>query len=760
MAFVRSCRQVAISALLVSAALLQTSCGGGSSDDSGRSAPTYTIGGTILGLDEGFLDVGNGLDVVRISADPNTPGSEIAFTLDTPLPAGTGYDLRIINDTLAQFATQCDVVNGQGTMPASNVDRVLVRCTHVRSLRLLAGQIPLGTGSRDGFARDAKFNNPQGVAVDSAGHVYVADTNSHTIRRITPEGVVSTFAGSAGQLAFADGTGLEARFLNPESLAIDGAGNLYVNDANSAAIRRVTATGVVTSFGGHPAEMLVNHQGVAADASGNVYVSHLGSIVQFSSTGALIGSSNPGDGTFGSGNITVDIAGNLYIADKFYRVIRRITPAGVASILAGSLGEPGSTDGRGTGARFNQPDGIAVDSKGTVFVTDSADNTVRSITADGDVRTLAGSPGQSGYKDGTGTDARFARPKGVAIDAKGDLYVADSQNNLIRHLTQDGTVTTFAGSVGLTGSVNGVGANASFGVLRGIAADTANNVYVLDGASVRRITSDGRVTTLAGVPDQTGAVDGAGDVALFNLPTGIAVDFGGTVYVADTGNNTIRRIAPDGLVTTLAGTAGSPGSDDGIGAVARFNCPIGIAADAAGNVYVADSGNSSIRKITPVGVVTTLEGIWGPGGCLDTSGADPFGGYVGIAVDASGSVYTSEDSIHFVSRDSRPVAGYPGEPGYTDGLEDSSRLNRPRGIATDSAGEILVMDSGNAALRVTSPPFESPGWRTKTLVSNSTSSPEVRLGPLPQPFGNPQFLAVTQRRIYLTSGTAVLFIER
>jgi streptogramin lyase len=301
--------------------------------------------------------------------------------------------------------------------------------------------------------------------------------------------------------------------------------------------------------------------------------------------------------------VAVDTADNVYVADRFNDAIRKITPGGVVTTLVKTVSPPGSVNPLEP-SRFSDPFGVAVDVAGNIYVADTGNGTIRKIVPTGVVTNFAGTAGI------VGTLYLFNLPTGVAVDGTGNVYVADSRNEMIRKVTPAGIMTTLAGTAGKTGSADGVGSAALFDNPTGVAVDVAGNVYVADSGNdiIRKITLDGVVTTLAGTADKLGSADGAGSAAQFNHPFAVAVDGAGNVYVADSGNDTIRKIAPGGVVTTLAGTAGKRGSADGAGSDALFNHPFGVAVDAGGNVFVADSGNNTIRKIAADGMVTTFAG--------------------------------------------------------------------------------------------------------------------------------------------------------
>ena len=292
----------------------------------------------------------------------------------------------------------------------------------------------------------------------------------------------------------------------------------------------------------------------------------------------------------GPNGVTTDAAGNVYVADLNNFKIRKITPAGVVSTFAGST--QGFADGTGTAAQFNNPRGVATDAAGNVYVADTYNHKIRKITPAGVVTTMAGST--QGFADGNGAAAMFSTPFALTTDAADNVYVADTGNYKIRKITPEGVVSTLAGST--LGFADGNGTTAKFHKPTGVAIDAAGNVYVADliNDKIRKITPSSVVSTLAG--STTGYTDGTVASAQFHSPYGVATDAAGNAYVSDGGNNKIRKITPEGVVSTLAGS--TVGFADGTGTAAQFNYPTGVAIDATGNLYVADFNNHKIRKIT------------------------------------------------------------------------------------------------------------------------------------------------------------------
>ena len=595
-------------------------------------------------------------------------------------------------------------------------------------------------GSSDGSNTPARFSYPSNLAVDTTNNIYVADTNNSTIRKITSAGVVTTLAGTAGAAGSTDGTGSAARFLYPQSIAADTAGNVFVADTENHTIRKITSAGVVTTFAGTAgvpgsadgtgsAARFASPRGVAVDSAGNVFVgdssnnmirkiTSAGVVTTFAGLASPGGGGSPGGSTDGTGSaarffiptgVYIDSADNIYVADENNSIIRKITSAAVVTTLAGTALSTGAADGTGSAARFYNPRGVAVDSAGNVFVGDTINQTIRKITSAGVVTTLAGSPGSPGSADGTGTVGRFGLVTGLVMAPDGNLYASDQNNYIIRKITLAGVVTTLAGIAGQSGSTDGTGTGVApkFNLPQGVTVDASGNIFVVDkiNQTIRKITSAGVTTTFAGTLGVSGSTDGTGTAAKFNfsITSGITVDASGNLFVADDGNYTIRKITSAGVVTTFAGTAGVQGGTDGTGSAARFSVPAGVAVDSAGNVFVAD--NQMIRKITSAGVVTTLAGQFASSGSADGTGsAARFNNARDIAIDTSGDLYVADLSNYTIRKVTSAgvvttLAGTAGAFGSTDGTGSAARFNSPTGVAVDSAGNVFVADTTNNTIR-------------------------------------------------------------
>lgn len=631
--------------------------------------------------------------------------------------AGTVISSVDATGSAAQFSAPRGVaVDSAGNVyVADSTNNTIRKITAAGVVTTLAGTAG-SSGNKDATGTAALFNEPFAVAVDSAGNVFVADTNNNAIRKITAQGVVTTLAGGNGK-GTSDGTGTAAKFHEPRGLAIDSSGTLYVADYENQLVRKVSSAGVVTTLAGGAdiigstdgqgtAARFMALQGIAVDGAGNVYVTESGNRnVRKITASGLVTTLTTGTGNFGEPRgIAVDASGNLYVGDYGSNVVRKVTSTGTISTHAGTSPTAGSTDGTTSSALFNAPSGVAMDSAQNLYVADTLNNTVRKISPTGTVTTLAGLAGRTSSVDGTGTAARFQDPYAVAVDGLGNLFVADATDHSIRKISSAGVVTTFAGTGGSFGSTDGTGTAARFKGPLGIAADSVGNVYVADtgNAIVRKITAAGVVTTLAGSAGQSGSTDGTGTAARFMSPYGITVDSSGAVYVVES-SAVVRKITAAGVVTTVAGTSGTNGFTDATGTAARFSVPFDIAVDGAGTLYVSDHGNHAVRKITAAGVVTTLAGSGSAGNTNATGTAASFRFPSGIAADSAGNVYLADTDNQIIRKitatgETTTLAG-SGSVGSADGVGTAATFYNPKDVAVDASGTLYVVDRNNHTIR-------------------------------------------------------------
>jgi sugar lactone lactonase YvrE len=708
------------------------------------------------------------------------------------------------------------VFSGMGVLAACGCVAMVSGCASpglqgdtVYEWRTLVGQ-PGGLGNVDGAGEAARFCQPHGVAIDGAGNVYVADYYNYAIRKIAPDGRVTTLAGCMGEPGSTDGTGNAARFDKPQGVAVDASGNVYVSDSGNHTIRKVTADGAVTTFAGRPGEQghadgagrearFRSPSGVAVDGGGNVYVAdsynHVirkinasGSVSTLAGKVELKGGVTVGGFAEGKGaaakfrtprGVAVDGAGNVYVADTENAVIRKILPDGSVKTLAGSAGSVGYANGTGTVVRFSAPQSVAVDASGNLYVTDAGNQVVRKITqaglastvtnglarfpsprgiavdrqgnllvsdndaqvisriaVRGGVSVVAGCPSHHGSADGKGDAVRFNRPCGIVSDGQ-RLIVSDSFSQTLRTVSPDGVVTAWVGRSSATGGTDGTGTNATFFWPAGMARDGAGSVLVADSGNhtIRRVSQDGKAVTLAGSAGSSGYADGAGDKARFSWPADVAADRFGTCFVADRANHVIRKVAVNGETSTFAGSAGKAGRTDGAGGVARFNNPSGVAVDSVGNVYVADTGNQTLRKVMPGGEVTTLAGCAGMKGWSDGLGAQArFNGPSDLELDRAGNLYVTDRDNHMIRKVTpggcvTTLGGQPNQMTCSDGFGTASRFAQPSGIWLDDAGTLYVADACNNRIAVGEPRVEerrvivSPPVKTTSSAAKAPAAP-------------------------------------
>jgi uncharacterized protein (TIGR03437 family) len=543
----------------------------------------------------------------------------------------------------------------------------------------------------NGPATNGLLHLPSGVAADKNGNIYIADTADNIIRQVTTDGIIHTYAGDSYPGFHGDsGNPINAEFYGPQDVAVDGSGNIYVADTQNVRIRQINPSkGVITTYAGGGTTSTVNTQkGVEANGDKGVASS---AIVQAPFA------------------LAIDSSGNLYFAQNTDSTIRKVDTKGVITTIAGT-GTPGfGGDGSSaTGAQMNFPTGIAVDGSGNLYVADSLNLRVRKI-AGGNMSTVAGNGVLNyGGDNGSALKAQMNTPQGAAVDNAGNIYVADTLNHEVRKVDTKGNITAVIGN-GTAGS----GSNQLSGP-QGVAVDASGNVYVADtqNARILKVTPGGSASTYAGNGSPGyGGDNGAATSAQIYTPTGVAVDAKGNLYIADYQNHRVRKVAPDGTISTVAGT-GNQGyaGDNGPATSALLNYPAGVAVDPGGNLYIADWGNYVIRKVSSGGTIVTIAGNHRPGFSGDGGPAlqAQIDSPTDVAVDASSNVYFTDATARvrkiFASGFIGTIAGN-GTAGYSGdgGTATAAQVNTPAGLAADSNGNLYVADSGNNAVRKLQP---------------------------------------------------------
>jgi sugar lactone lactonase YvrE len=762
------------------------------------------------------------------------------------------------------------------------------------------GTSSLGDG---GQATNASLNYPIGVALDTNGNLYIVDDHNNRIRKVATNGVITTVAGNGAANYTGDGgQATNATLNNPSAVAFDALGNLYITDNDNDAIRKVNTAGIITTV----ADGFDHLHGIAVDAFGNLYVSdyYLDAILEVAANGMITTLAGISEVLAGPDGLSMDAYGSLYIADYGYNRIWKVATNGNITTVAGSGAEGFSGDGgAAASASLYNPWGVSLDVAGNVYIADYSNQRIRKVLAYGGyptltllnvvatnagnytvvittpygsvtsavvsltveappvitvqpasqfvaegssatfslaaagsgpfgyllyfggtnlvqsgtnsaltlpavstnntgnytlvvtnaygsatsqvasltvgfapsvtsqtgeqtvllgsnvtlsvavggtgpftyqwqingtnlpnnlITTVAGTNG-SGYSGdgGQATKATLDYPYGVAVDAFGNVYIADTYNQRIRKVAANGTITTVAGTngSGYTGD-GGAATKATLYYPYGVAVDSFGNLYIADtdNSRIRKVATNGIITTVAGTNGYGYSGDGgpATNARLY-YPYGVAVDLSGNLYIADTDNSRIRKVATNGIITTVAGTNGSGYSGDGGAAInSMLNDPRGVAVDSSGNLYIADIYNSRIRKVATNGIITTVAGTNGSGYSGDGGPAANARLYYpyGVAMDSSGNLYIADSENSRIRKVSTngiitTVAG-TNSSGFSGdgGPAANASLDYPGGVAVDSSGNLYIADTDNQRIRE----VQLAGFPTLVLTNVSTNN--------------------------------------
>ncbi len=521
-------------------------------------------------------------------------------------------------------------------------------------------------------ATNTILNAPTSVAVDAVGNIFIADTYNNVIRKVDTNGLAQIVAGiGAGGFAGDGGLATNSFMSQPNGLAVDTNGTIYFADSNNSRIRKIDTSGNITTV------------------AGNGSFSGAGSVA--TNTGL----------NFPYG-IALDSAGNFYIADTFYQIIRKVTPSGAMSTVAGMYSSPPGYGGDGlsaTLAQLNQPNGVAVDKSGNIYIADTYNQRIRKVTlSTGRISTIAGT-GTAGYSgDGaSATSAKINNPNAVCLDTNGNIYIADTGNHCIRKIT-NGIISTVAGNgtAGFSGD-GGTAISTNLAFPTGIAADQFGNLYITDASQrVRKVAANGIMTTVAGNKLND---DASASNATLNVPAQVAQDADGNFYIADGANHRIRKIDTNGIISTFAGN-GLPmyAGDGGLATNASMYFPNGVALDAVGNVFISDQSRR-IRKVDTNGVITTIAGkgtsiFSGDGGAATNAGFFPYA----LAVDKLGEIFIADNAnrrvrkvdtngiITTVAGNGSFSSSYSGEGGQAT----NAAMSSPSCLALDITGDLFI----------------------------------------------------------------------
>ncbi len=648
---------------------------------------------------------------------------------------------------------------------ADTGNNMVMRLSPNGTLIAIAGNGNGAFSGEGGPAVKASLHDPAGVAVDAAGNLYIADEFNNRIRKVTSDGTITTVAGTGTPGFSGDGgPAVAAQLYYPHDVKTDAAGNLYIADSSNQRVREVSSAGIISTIAGNGAAAFSGDNGtataaslntplaIALDANGNLYISDSvnqrvrkvalnGTITTAAGSGQTGFAGDGGPATQaelnGPSGLSVDGQGNVYFADVVNNRIRKISTGGIINTVAGNGIERFSGDGGpAIAASLDTPFDVAVDGAGNLWIADSNNRRVRLVAPDGIITTAAGNGGPFAGDGGPATGAVLNYPYSVALDGKGNVYLADTDNNRIRKVAQDGTISTVAGNgiAGFSGD-GGAALNAELNTPSGVSLDSAGNIYIADTYNdrIRRVSSAGVITTIAGSGSTPGFAGDGGPAtaAVLYAPRGVVVQ-GGNVFVADSRNNRVREISPSGVINTVAGTGAADfGGDGGPAIMAGLNNPAAVALDAAGNLYIADTLNDRVRKVTPAGTITTFagNGILGSSGNGGPATQATFNYPTGLTADPLGNVYIV-DSFNCQVRDvttNGNVAAFAGNGNCQfsgdGGPATSASLNYPYGITTDGAGNFYIADEANGRIReVLAPGAAIPFQAIPTSISFSASA--------------------------------------
>ncbi len=666
------------------------------------------------------------------------PGADGRYGIESI--AGVSPDLGDGGPATSAFLRSATAVaiDGAGNLyVADSASNMVRRISSSGEIRTVAGTGVPGYAGDGGPATQALLSSPSGVAVDQAGNIYISDRYNYVIRKVTPDGAIRTVAGTGQQGASGEGvSGTVATFSDPRGLAVDSSGNLYIADFGNSVVRKLTPAGILTTVAGNyyaayggdggPATQayLNTPQALAVDASGNLYISDVGNnlIRKVSTDGTITTVAGNGTAAFAgdggtataasistAGGLAVDAQANLYIADTGNDRVRRVTPNGIINTVAGSSSYGfGGDGGPATAALLNLPSGVAVRPTGELIIADDSNGRLRRVDATGTIDTIAGRDPAGLPQSGPALTAYLDYPNGLAVGPGDTVYVADADNQRVVAISPGGALTTIAGDgrSGFDGD-GGPALAAAFWYPLATAFDSSGNLYIVDSGNsrVRRVASDGTVTTVAGSGNYQYSGDGGSATSAGIDPIDIAFDTQGNLYIADRYNSRVRRVTPGGSIATVAGNGTFGFSGDGGRATAATMDAAAVAVDGSGNLYIADYSHSRVRMVTPGGIISTVAGngnwqITATSGTATALSLSP----TALATDSSGNVFIADASNDCIWKLTpggtlAVVAGLGTDATGEAIPATAARLHTPIGVAAGSNGDLYVVESGSHRVR-------------------------------------------------------------
>ncbi len=656
-------------------------------------------------------------------------------------------------------------VTSSGTVYiADPINSVVEEVTPSGQLSVIAGRPGVPGSPTAGPAASSDLDQPNGVAVDDSGNLYIADTGNDVIERVTPSGTLSIVAGIAGQAgAPTAGPASASKLYQPQGIALDSSGDLFIADTQNNLVEKVTSGGTLSIIAGKAgqfgaptpgpasASKLNLPGGVAIDSSGDLYIADTdNSLVEEVTSGTLSilagkvgqpGAPTPGPASssdlWGPSGVAIDASGDLYIADYQNSVVEKVA-GGTLSILAGESSHAGlPTPGAATSSELGNPMALALDGTGALYIADNTNDLIEKVTAGGTLSVIAGNGPLGGAPTpGPAASSALGSPVDVATDAAGDLYIADAGNNVVEKITPSGTLSILAGDGQAGPPTPGPATSSGLSDPTAVAVDNQGNLYIADPLDdvVEKVTPGGTLSIIAGQVGQTGPPTPGPATSSDMQPFGLAVDGSGDVYIADDIETLtataayVLEVTPSGTLSIVAGSGliGSPTA--GPATSSEFSFPEGLAVDGAGNLYISDVYANVVAKVTPSGTLSIVAGNGQMGAPLPgPATSSPLNNPAGIAVDGSGDLFIantgSNDVLSVSPSETLSILAGSGNIGPpTPGPASASALDSPLGVAADANGNVYIADATNDDLEEVFSGITTPTTGTTTQATTGATT--------------------------------------